>query len=354
MIRTLGAAKIEKHCPKCGSLLDETGKCPRHGIITEETKLAKRMKGTKLTKRMKVLILIVLLLAASTSTFVIYNNYIHHHWESLNFAGMERRYLINIPPGYDDTKPVPLVIVLHGYGESPTMVESESDFSKKSDAEGFIVVYPEGYGSPNEGSWNVQFGFGPALSENIDDVGFIRALIDSLQGKFAIDGNRIYVAGFSNGAIMAYRLAAELSDRIAAAAPVEGTIGGRANTDSPLIMIREPTQPVSIIVFQGTADNPLYSGGSFILVSPSGLRFNVTELSVNESVSFWVKADGCSDVPRIEELSGSPHDMIKYTYSGGAKGKEVTLFKVIGGVHEWPVGTTDEIWTFFKNHPKNG
>lgn len=95
----------------------------------------------------------------------------------------------------------------------------------------------------------------------MDDVGFIRELIDRLQRRYTIDGNRTYVAGYSNGAMMAYCLAAELSDRIAAAAAVAGTIGGRATPDSPLITIREPAQPVSIIVFHGTSDALPYNGG---------------------------------------------------------------------------------------------
>jgi polyhydroxybutyrate depolymerase len=90
------------------------------------------------------------------------------------------------------------------YQSGLNYIETRTGFTAKSDVEGFIVVYPEGFGA----SWNVVGGFGDAFSTNIDDVGFIRALIDSLQGKFAIDRNRIYVAGFSQGAMMAYRFPA--------------------------------------------------------------------------------------------------------------------------------------------------
>jgi polyhydroxybutyrate depolymerase len=220
-------------------------------------------------------------------------------------------------------------------------------FTPKSDAEGFILVYPEGFGT----TWNTGFGVGPAFAANVDDVGFIRELIDSLQGKFAIDGNRIYVAGFSNGAIMAYRLAAELSDRIAAVAPVSGTTGGRYNSTSPLVINvgANSAQPVSIIVFHGTADNGIpYNGGFVVDVLAGTIPYF---LSVNESVSLWVRHDGCLEEPQIEEMSG---DVIKYTYSGGAKGTEVVLYKVIGGQHEWPTTATDDIWAFFDSHPKKG
>ena len=289
---------------------------------------------------MKVLILIVLLLAASATAFAFYYLYTHGtHSFTINFAGMERKYLLHTPPGYDGTTPVPLVIVLHGYADTPAAIESHSGFSTKSDTEGFIVVYPEGLGQ----SWNVGWGFFEeyAFTNNIDDVGFIRALIDSLQGKFAIDGNRIYVAGFSDGAMMAYRLASELSDRITAVASVEGTIGGHI-PNSPLFTIREPAQPVSIVVFHGTADtNVPYNGGD----GTSGAYF----LSVNESVSFWVRHDGCSKEP-LKEVSG---DTIKETYSGGRSGTEVVLFTIVNGTNTWPASATDEIWAFFKNHPKN-
>lgn len=330
-IKTLGLVRIDKYCPKCGSLLDEDGKCTRCGMMTYE---AKRMKGVKLTKRMKVLIPIVFLMAAFATIFALTKLMHGSYFESMNFADMERRYLLNVPQSYDSTMLVPLVIVLHGLSGTPRGIEAYTGFTAKSEAEGFIVTYPEGYGN----SWNVQFGLGAAFTDNIDDVGFIRALIDSLQEKFAIDGNRVYVAGHSNGAMLAYRLAAELSDRIAAVAPVAGTIGGRAAFNSYLITIQEPTQPVSIIAFHGLRDNAVPYNGSQIY------------LSVDESVSFWVEHDECSEGPLIEVSE----ETIKKIYGGGVDGTEVVLYAFINGGHEWPSSATDEAWEFFESHPKKG
>jgi polyhydroxybutyrate depolymerase len=340
----MGAEKIVRNCPKCGSILDEDGNCPRCGKMTKEKKV-------KLSKRMKILMPIIIVVAVLATAFgYYYIIYLHStRGFTLNFAGVDRNYWLYIPSSYDGKTPVPLVIVLHGLGESPSSVEGESGMSKKADAEGFIVVYPEGIGS----SWNAGFGMGTAYASNVDDVGFIRELISSLQQSYKIDGNRIYVAGFSNGACMAYRLAAELSDRIAAAAILSGAAGGRYNSTSPRVINvgSNSAQPVSIIVFHGTADSSVpYDGGSIPFTPPSPV------ISVNESVSLWVRHDGCSELPQIEEMSGTStsHNMTVYIFSRGEKGTEVVLFKVIGGQHEWPATATDYIWAFFKSHPKTG
>jgi polyhydroxybutyrate depolymerase len=244
---------------------------------------------------------------------------------SFVFGGIERTYLLHVPPSYDGRTAVPLVIVLHGYGETSTVAQNFITVAK-SDKEGFILVCPQGVNA----QWNAGFG---AFNSSIDDVGFIRELINRLEQKYAIDPRRIYVAGFSNGAMMAYRLGAELSDRIAAIAPVAGSIGGMTGTVPKCIS--EPTQEVSVIVFHGTSDGSVpYGGGSYI--------------SVAESVAFWVRCDGCSTNP-VNETSGS---LIKSVYAGGRNGTEVVLYTVVGGGHEWPVTATDTIWDFFGSHPK--
>jgi polyhydroxybutyrate depolymerase len=261
--------------------------------------------------------------------------------ESFEFSGIERTYLLHVPPSYNGRTSVPLVIMLHGATQTSFDAHSHSGFTSKSDKESFIVVYPEGIGQ----SWNGPFGVGEAYENNIDDVGFIRELINRLEQKYNIDPNRIYVAGFSNGAMMAYRLAAELSDKIAAIAPVAGSIGGKYNESTPLQIIADPMHPVAVIIFHGTSDTEVDYYG----IMPS-ISVGNTPLSVAKSVAFWVSHDGCSANPQNE--TSSDGNTIKSVYTGGTNSTEVVLYTLVGGTHEWPATATEIIWDFFVNHPK--
>ena len=284
--------------------------------------------------RKTLFVLLALVIIFSTG-FVIIELWLQiaNSGETFVFDGLRRIYYVHVPSSYDGTKPVPLVIVLHGYTGNARGIESLTGFSAKADEEGFIVVYPEGVAQ----RWNVGFG---RLKFDTDDVGFINELINRLEQKYVIDPNRIYVTGFSNGAMMAYLLGAELSDRIAAIAPVAGSIGSMTYG---LEQIPEPSQPVSVIVFHGTADTSVpYEGDGF--------------LSVAESVAFWVKCDGCSTIPQNETMSD--RNVIISIYTGGANSTEVVLYTLVGLDHSWPrqtigvIEATDIIWDFFASHPK--
>lgn len=250
---------------------------------------------------------------------------------NFEFGGLRRTVYTHVPPNYDGTKPVPLVIVLHGYSGSARGIEASTRFSEKADEEGFIVVFPEGVSQ----RWTVGFG---SLKFDVDDVGFIKELINKLEQKYLIDPKRIYVTGFSNGAMMSHLLGAELSGKIAAIAPVAGSIG--AVTNGVLERIPEPSQPVSVLIIHGTDDRSVqYEGNGF--------------LSVAESVLFWVEHNGCSLVPHNETLSEG--NVIISVYGGGMNGSEVVLYTLIDVGHVWPntpISATDVIWDFFENHPK--
>jgi polyhydroxybutyrate depolymerase len=283
----------------------------------------------------KVLFVLVALLVALSAVVAVIELWPHATLENtFQFGGLERTYFLHVPPSYDGRTSVPLVIVLHGYTQTPLDIEAMTRFSAKSDKEGFIVAYPQGNGA----QWNVGFAL---FKSNIDDVGFINELISRLEQKYAIDPKRIYVAGFSNGAMMAYLLGADLSDKIAAIAPVSGSIG--AVTDNTLEQIPEPSQPVSVIVFHGTMDQSVpYEGGT-----PYGF------LSVAKSVIFWVRHDGCSITSQNE--TSSDGKVVKSTYTGGINGTEVILYTIVDGTHAWPttpITATDIIWDFFASHPK--
>ena len=268
-----------------------------------------------------------------------------------------RSYRVHIPPTYNGNTPTSLVLVLHGGGGRSQTMEKKTEFSEKADEEGFIAVYPNGISRflLFMRTWNAGHCCGIALEKNIDDVKFIRELIDKLQLQLNIDPSRIYITGHSNGAMMAYRLGAELSDIIAAIAPCAGTIGGKATENSPLCVIPEPDYPVSVIALHGKLDeNVPYAGGHGVKTSGSRI-----DLSVDESISFWVQHNECNPIPQTN-ISESGNIIID-TYSGGKNSTEVVLYTIVNGEHWWPgsdkdpyqeISATDIIWDFFENHPK--
>jgi polyhydroxybutyrate depolymerase len=264
--------------------------------------------------------------------------------KTLEFGGRTRTYLIHPPRGYDSKTPVPLVLVLHGAVQGAANAESMSGMSAKADKENFLVAYPNGTSrSGLAPTWNAGACCGYAMTNKVDDVGFLRALIDGLEHDYTVDPKRIFVTGISNGGMMSYRLACELADRIAAIAPVEGAQDVECR----------PSGPVSVLIFHGTADLLVpYKGGK----TPFQIGPKRTDTSVSSTVAFWVKQDGCSTTPKHQETSQLRID----TYSGCKDGTGVALYTIPGGHHMWPgtrlshndVAATDIMWSFFAAHPK--
>lgn len=146
-------------------------------------------------------------------------------YDSIFVDGNYRSYLLHLPINYSPDSIYPLVLAMHGgFGNGPQL-EEQSQLSEKADQEGFIVVYPEGSMSfLSIRTWNAGNCCGYSSNQDIDDVGFLDALMDSIIDNYSVDEYRIYATGMSNGAMMSYRLACELSDRIAAIAPVAGSM----------------------------------------------------------------------------------------------------------------------------------
>src|SRR5262245_25377092 len=139
---------------------------------------------------------------------------------SLTVDGVQRSYRLHVPSGLDAARAAPLVLVFHGGGGTPEQIERESRFSELADRAGFVVAYPEGH----RRSWNDGRGSDAvaAQRDGVDDVAFVRALIDAVSAQRRIDAKRIYATGISNGAMMSHRVGLALSPRIAAIAPVAG------------------------------------------------------------------------------------------------------------------------------------
>ena len=165
------------------------------------------------------------------------------HTRTLDQGGLERSYLVHVPPQYDPATPMPVVLAFHGGGANAGTMVTFGGLNEKADQAGFIVVYPEGTGRLERmRTFNAGNCCGHAASQQIDDVAFTRQILDDLEDIANVDRRRIFATGMSNGAMMAYRLASELSDRIAAIAPVGGPMGtkdchpGRA----VILAIRKP------------------------------------------------------------------------------------------------------------------
>ncbi len=274
----------------------------------------------------------------------------------LTYQDYTRSYLVHFP-AQRPTKGLPLVIVLHGGGGTPENALRMSEMNPKADKEGFIVVYPAGTSLIGHRllTWNTWICCGYALKHNVDDVGFIRALLEKLKREYPIDSKRIYVTGISNGAMLTYRLGLELSDQIAAIAPVAGAL----NTDTP-----NASEPVSVIIFHGMKDlHVLPEGGE-----PKEQLFNANPVEnkpLSYAISYWVKRNECNPIPEREEKG----NIIKETYSGGKNGTEVVVYKILDQGHAWPGGkegvqngnvdpptqeisATDIMWKFFSRHSK--
>lgn len=220
------------------------------------------------------------------------------HDLTLDHDGQTREYKLHVPPQYDRCARLPLVFMLHGgFGSSENAAE-DYGWNEKADAEGFFVCYPDGTGTIQ--TWNAMHCCGYARRNDVDDVGFIAALIDEVTRFARIDSHRIYATGMSNGAMLSHRLGAERPDLFAAIAPVAGAVGGQENTDAPFVFPPNPASPVPIIIFHGTADtHVLYDGGE----TQAGVGDRV-DVSVAESADFWVQANGCDSIP-TRTISGN-------------------------------------------------
>ncbi|MEX0671585.1 MAG: PHB depolymerase family esterase [Pirellulales bacterium] len=274
-------------------------------------------------------------------------------------AARLRHALACVPTAPSPAAGWPLVLAFHGGQSHPEMMRRFSGLDIFAASGRAIVVYPAGTGS-REGllTWNGGNCCGEARDQQSDDVAFTRAVIADVAAHHLIDPRRIHATGMSNGAMMAYRVAAELADTIASIAPVAG----------PLALAHvAPARPVSVLHFHGTLDQftPLEGGVG---------RRSVTRIShrgVVEGLLDWVHADGCPVEP-IREPIPCPDaglSIERFTWGPGVEESEVVFYRIEGGGHVWPGQTPDAfllgpavpsldanelIWEFLAKHPLRG
>jgi polyhydroxybutyrate depolymerase len=306
----------------------------------------------------KKLIFFYILIISCLINVALFSGCISSEGEYIMHDGRKRTYKVHHPTGYNSLEKYPLIIVLHGGMGNSEHIEGVTGMSEKADEEGFIVVYPNGTSLSGLHTWNAGFCCGYAYETDVDDVGFIRALIEKLDKTLQIDTERIFVTGFSNGGMLTYRIGSELSDIIAAIAPVAAAIGGRATEESPLWTIPNPEYPVPVITFMGMEDTAVpYEGGESQVGAYS-------YLSVNESISFWIEHNNCSTIP---QTTVSENGNIIIDMYNSDDNYDVILYTIVDGRHAWPGGergssdadeptqeisATDIIWDFFEGHPK--
>jgi polyhydroxybutyrate depolymerase len=266
----------------------------------------------------------------------------------ISINGTDRSYILRIPPAYDGKKKLPLVMLLHGATDSAAYAEEAYHFVEKSTADGFILVLPDALGEFH--AWH---GLSPNTAEEPNnDLAFLSTLLDTLPKAYAIDPDRVYVCGHSSGAMMAYRLAAERPEVIAAVGIVAGTVGD--NSYDPPVTIPVPRVAMPLIVFHGKLDPTLPYDGE-----------NPGIFSVAQSIEFWCKVDQCAESPTETKMVVP---MVRRDTFASPIHADIVLYTVLDGNHMWPGGkimpgksqepvqeisATDLMWDFFSHHPRH-
>jgi polyhydroxybutyrate depolymerase len=268
---------------------------------------------------------------------------------TLEFDGVSRDYRVYVPRTLGDG-PATLVVMLHGGFGSAEQAELTYGWDAQAERDGFVVAYPDGVGR----SWNAGRCCGPAMKKNLDDVGFIEAVVAEVSGVIEIDPQRTFATGMSNGGIMAYRLACE-SDSFAAIAPVSATM--LVDCDAP--------GPVSVLHIQGGVDESVPPDGS-----PGGGTQNIDGPPLADVIAHWREVDGCGEPvtgtladPQVASVSSTDCD----------DGTAVEYLEIADAGHQWPgaksseirdelggdppstrLDATAEIAEFFGDHPRAG
>ena len=265
---------------------------------------------------------------------------------TLMSGGLTREYILYVPASYNGNTAVPLVFNLHGYTSNNLEQLFYADFRPIADTANFLIVLPNGtLDAQGNRFWNTFLG-----NSNVDDVGYMRDLLNYLQTNYNIDANRVYSTGMSNGGFLSYSLACEMNDRITAIASVTGSM-----IQSKLSACN-PQRPVPVMQIHGTADNT---------VPYNGLP-NATFVSIPSLVNAWVGFNNCDPTPTITQVPNTNTTdgctAERQLYAGGDKGSTVEHYKINGGGHTWPgsafvIGVTNqdinackEIWRFFRQY----
>ncbi|MBX3611891.1 MAG: hypothetical protein KF871_18510 [Hydrogenophaga sp.] len=274
------------------------------------------------------------------------------HRMELVHGGLTRYYLVHMP---QRLSPQPrLVLAFHGGGGHAEIMARDRLYGlvEQSELSGDVLVFPSGYSRWPRGrlaTWNAGLCCGEARDRNVDDIGFVRALLDHLRTQWAYDARRVYAIGMSNGGMLAHRLACEMPGTFAAIGAVAGTDG------TPRCV---PSKPVSVLHIHARDDDRVLFGGG----SGSASATHADFVSVADTIDKWVKGESCRVRPeRVLNVAGAYCDR----YAACEGGAEVQLCVTETGGHSWPGGrkalggapgstalsANEVIWDFFGRHP---
>lgn len=269
---------------------------------------------------------------------------------TITHGGLERDYILYVPANYTSEKEVPLLFNFHGYTSNASEQMLYGDFRPIADTAGFIIVHPQGENlvGIDTRHWNVG---GWTLSSTFDDVDFTKTLLEKISTDYAIDLQRVYSTGMSNGGYMSFLLACQLSDKIAAIASVTGSMTPETYDAC------NPQHPTPILQIHGTTDGVVPYGGS-----------NWSK-PIGEVIAYWVDFNNASATVNTQDfandniLDGSTVE--RQTYEVEASDVLVEHFKVTGGGHTWPgtslnsfgtnqdINASLEIWNFLSQYRLN-
>jgi polyhydroxybutyrate depolymerase len=283
------------------------------------------------------------------------------HTFALQHDGRRRTYVVHAPRVAAAGSGAPVVLAFHGGGGEAEGFKAYAGLDAVADREGFIAAYPNGSGVLPRRllTWNAGECCAYAMNQRIDDVGFAIAVLDDLAKRITIDPARVYATGHSNGAMMAYRLAAERADRIAAIVPVAGAHGQSAFA---------PSRRVAVLAIHSVDDPRARYGGGVGPPFP-GTDVRSSHRPVMESLDRWRRHNGCSETPKaVTELSAgtgrTAETATLLQWQGCGSGGQVAHWKLTASGHGWPgvaraalrealigppttiVNAADEIWKF--------
>jgi polyhydroxybutyrate depolymerase len=308
---------------------------------------------------------VIALVLSGFSSFACAATPAGHEARTISEGGIERLYLLHVPKQYERAKPMPLVLMLHGFGGTAANAIRETGWSAKADREGFIVVYPQAT-RPDESAkpnlrnngtaWNDGSGRFHSSERKIDDVAYIRAVIERTKKELSIDAKRVFVTGFSNGGSMTFRIGNTLADIVTAIAPVASA--SWADT-------LQPARKISMLYITGANDplNPL-EGGVPRLAFKKKSEDRTAKHPVNTQIAQWVSALG---LPSAAVKDETVNGVRRQTFAAAKEAPQVEFITVDGLGHIWAGGenllpefvvgkptdklnATDTIWTFFNKH----
>ncbi len=282
--------------------------------------------------------------------------------QTMRHGDLNRTYLLRLPKEYKaDGSKYPLVVFLHGGGETSSAVDSltKNTLLPLADQTHAILIYPDGYGR----QWHDGNTVGSRSRANIDDVGFLSALVDKMTQEYQVNPTKVYFVGVSNGAMMVSRILCEKADTITAAVMVAGSI------PEPIYDKCHPSRPVSTLMMSGT-DDPIvpYQGGDITLIG--NIKNGGRVVPAETALMHWAHAIGAGPDKLIQRDlpdTDTNDDTRVQRWSVENSGHEAVLYRIIGGGHTWPSGrqylpvriigktsqdiiASDVVWSFLISH----